>query len=143
MTSECRPHQVREMLSQCGASRAGFVSHSFGTAVLAAILKKAPEVAVAFTMVDPICFQLHTSAIVSNFLLAEPVFSHKTFGDNWVHYAQKMGATLELSLQVHAGDLPLSASLMHAECLPHCMLSASLIACSSPHCMLSAFLIAC
>ena len=112
MTSECRPHQVREMLSQCGASRAGFVSHSFGTAVLAAILKRAPEVAVAFTMVDPICFQLHTSAIVSNFLLAEPVFSHKTFGDNWVHYAQKMGATLELSLQVHAGDLPLSASLI-------------------------------
>ena len=103
MTYDCLPHQVREMLSQCGASRAGFVSHSFGTAVLAAILKKAPEVAVAFTMVDPICFQLHTSAIVSNFLLAEPEFSHKTFGDNWVHYAQKMGATLELSLQVRRG----------------------------------------
>ena len=86
---------VREMLAACGARKAAFIAHSFGTAVLATLLKKSPQTAVACTLVDPICFQLHTSAIVANFLLAEPPLSLKT----WVHYAQKQGATRELTLQ--------------------------------------------
>lgn len=87
--------QVRQMLRQCGASKAAFFAHSFGTAVLAALLKRAPDMALACTFVDPICFQLHTAAIVSNFLLAEPTLSAAT----WVHFVQKAFATLELTLQ--------------------------------------------
>ena len=83
------------MLSSCGARRAAFLAHSFGTAVLASIIKRSPGLVAACTLVDPICFKAHTASVAINFLLARPPLSPGTLA----HYAQRKLGTEHLTLQ--------------------------------------------
>ena len=62
---------IREMVYACGFRQAAFLSHSFGTAALGALLKTAPDLALAATFVDPICF-CFSGTVAHNFLYAKP-----------------------------------------------------------------------
>ena len=90
-------HAIREMLSRHAptAKGAAFLAHSLGTAALASIVKRAPELALATTFVDPICFELYSRHVLYNFLYARPRFSRRTAQ----HYAQRKLATEEPSVQ--------------------------------------------
>ena len=62
---------VREMVYACGFRHASFLSHSFGTAALGALVKAAPDLCAAVTFVDPICF-CFSGTVAHNFLYAKP-----------------------------------------------------------------------
>ena len=73
-----KPHElataIRRMLTLTdspGAThvKAAFLAHSFGTAALAATLKLAPDLALACTIVDPICFWF-SGSLAHNFMCA-------------------------------------------------------------------------
>ena len=55
------------------APRAAFMGHSLGTALLASVMKAHPALVSAACFVDPICFLLHKSDVLYNFLYRNPL----------------------------------------------------------------------
>eukprot|EP01052_Picozoa_sp_SAG31_P053606 SAG31_NODE_13830_length_843_cov_1.733871_1_plen_217_part_01 len=49
-----------------------FIGQSFGTAVIAWVLKQAPDLVYACMFQDPICFLLHSPSLAANFFYREP-----------------------------------------------------------------------
>jgi len=85
------------------APRAGFLAHSLGTAALAALLKRRPEVCAAASFVDPICFLLHRRDVLFNFMYAAPPFtlawSSKGGFARWFHWVQHVVMTCDPTVQ--------------------------------------------
>lgn len=83
---------LRIMISRHSADgqlpRAAWFAHSLGTAVLASVLKQAPELAVGAVFSDPICFDLASGDVLRNFLYARPALKLR----NWYHLIQVRAA---------------------------------------------------
>ena len=85
------------------APRAGFLAHSLGTATLAALLKRRPEVCAAASFCDPICFLLHQRDVLYNFMYATPPFTlawgSKGGFARWFHWVQHVVMTSDPTVQ--------------------------------------------
>ena len=79
--------------------RCAFLAHSFGTAALACILKRSPELAASTTIIDPICFWF-SGSLVRNFLYSKHLkWNPLARSDTLAEYEKE---TPDMSI----GDLP-------------------------------------
>lgn len=84
---------IRTMLARHNPSphsppRAAFLAHSLGTAFLAPVLRRAPELAAACALVDPICFLLPDGSVLRRFLYEQPSL-RALQPSTWLHFGQR------------------------------------------------------
>ncbi|KAL3909199.1 MAG: hypothetical protein SGPRY_009515 [Prymnesium sp.] len=80
----------------CSSQRAAWFSHSLGSAVLAAVIKIAPDMCAATLFSDPICFDLASGDALKNFLYSTPPIT----AANTYAVAQNVFVSGELSIQM-------------------------------------------
>merc|ERR1711862_277637 len=64
--------EIAAMLAAHGHSRACFIGHSYGTAVLSWIIRSRPDIVAQPIFLDPICFLLANPDVAYNFIYRRP-----------------------------------------------------------------------